>query len=56
MKKMYQIMKYRRVAYAATIALFVVFIIGTIYHGGLDWGIDFNGGVKLTAQFEKVSP
>lgn len=51
MEKNIPFLKYRYIAYAVSFLMLLVFSIYTIPQGGLNWGIDFVGGVKLTAAF-----
>ncbi|MBN2079207.1 MAG: protein translocase subunit SecF [Spirochaetes bacterium] len=46
-------LKYRYIAYAASLSLFVLFIVLSIPRGGLMLGVDFVGGLKIIAKFEK---
>lgn len=47
-------LNYRYFAYALSIGMFVVFIVaGIIFKGGLRMGVDFVGGQKIIARFEK---
>ncbi|MBN1500528.1 MAG: protein translocase subunit SecF [Spirochaetes bacterium] len=56
MKFNIEFLKYRYIAYFVSFLMFSVFLTVTISKGGLNWGIDFVGGVKLTAKFtQKVS-
>ncbi len=45
--------KYRFFAYALTLGLIVVFSIMTVAQGGIKMGVDFVGGQKIIARFEK---
>jgi preprotein translocase subunit SecF len=51
LKRNIPFLKFRYIAYAVSLVLFVVFIGVTIPRGGLNWGIDFVGGVNLRVQF-----
>ncbi len=52
MKKLFPFMRFRYLAFAFSLSLVIVFLLSTIFlRGGINWGIDFAGGVKLTAQF-----
>jgi preprotein translocase SecF subunit len=51
MEKTIKFMEYRFISYAITVALFALFIAGTVMRGGFNWGIDFVGGVKVIAGF-----
>ncbi len=53
MKKTIPFLKYRYIAFAVSIALFVIFIVGTVFNKGLNMGVDFVGGVKVIATFPK---
>ncbi len=56
MKFNIKFLKYRFAAYIFSFLLLAAFATGTYLKGGLTWGIDFVGGVKLTVQFPvKVS-
>jgi preprotein translocase subunit SecF len=46
-----QFIKNRRWAYLFSFVLFVTFVSVAYMRGGINWGIDFAGGVKVTAQF-----
>ncbi len=46
-------LKYRYIAYATSLSLFVLFIVLSIPRGGLMLGVDFVGGLKIIAKFEK---
>lgn len=54
MKTVIDFLKYRYYAYACSLFLVVLFSIGIYTHGGFTWGIDFIGGVKITASFDKT--
>jgi len=45
--------KYRFFAYALSLGLIVVFSIMTVTRGGIRMGVDFVGGQKIIARFEK---
>ena len=45
--------KYRFFAYALSLGLIVVFSIMTVARGGIKMGVDFVGGQKIIARFEK---
>ncbi len=53
MERVISFLKYRWYAISLSLVLLVVFSIGTVYRGGFTWGIDFSGGVKLIAAFER---
>jgi preprotein translocase subunit SecF len=42
----------RRKLYLFSLLLFITFTSIAYYRGGINWGIDFSGGVKLNATFE----
>jgi preprotein translocase subunit SecF len=46
-------LKYRFIAIGLSIGLFVIFSTTTYLSGGMNWGVDYNGGVKTTVKFEK---
>ncbi|TFH41332.1 MAG: protein translocase subunit SecF [Chrysiogenales bacterium] len=46
-------MKYRYIAYIASLTMFIVFIALSVFKGGLVLGVDFMGGLKIIAKFEK---
>ncbi|OHD63841.1 MAG: protein-export membrane protein SecF [Spirochaetes bacterium RBG_13_51_14] len=46
-------LNYRYFAYALSAGLFIIFTIITIMQGGLRMGVDFVGGQKIIAKFEK---
>ncbi len=52
MEKTFNFLKYRYVAYAFSLIVFCVFVIGTLTRGGMVYGIDFAGGTKIIAQFQ----
>lgn len=51
MNKNIPFFKYRFAAYALSLLMFIGFSAYIFAQGGLNWGIDFSGGVKLTASF-----
>ncbi len=51
--KIIDFLRYRFVAIGFSLVLFVIFISSIISSGGINWGIDFVGGVKITAKFEQ---
>ena len=53
MKRVIDFLKYRYIAFGLSGILFVLFMAVTISKGGLNMGVDFVGGVKIIAQFEK---
>ena len=52
MKSVIDFLKYRYHAFGFSFLLTVVFAVGTVMNGGFTWGIDFMGGVKITAAFD----
>jgi len=46
-------LKYKFFALGLSGLVFAFFIVGTVTRGGFTWGIDFAGGVKITAEFEQ---
>ncbi|RMH59002.1 MAG: protein translocase subunit SecF [Candidatus Hydrogenedentota bacterium] len=50
-KKTFPFISWRRKAYAFSAALFVIFGIGTLVRGGLNYGIDFVGGTSVIVKF-----
>jgi preprotein translocase subunit SecF len=46
-------LKYRFIAIGLSIGLFVIFSLTTYFNGGMNWGVDYNGGVKTVVKFEK---
>jgi preprotein translocase subunit SecF len=46
-------LQYRFVAIALSFLLFIFLLTATIINGGVNWGIDFVGGVKIIAHFDK---
>lgn len=53
MEKIIKFTSYRKIAYIFSLALLIIFASGTYMKGGFVWGIDFRGGVKITARFSK---
>ncbi len=51
MKRNIPFLRFRFIAYIVSLAMFIIFLSVTIPRGGLNWGIDFVGGIKLRAQF-----
>jgi preprotein translocase SecF subunit len=47
------VLKYRYIAIAISAVVFIVFLSVTISRGGFNMGVDFVGGVKLVAQFDR---
>jgi preprotein translocase SecF subunit len=45
-------LKYRWYAITGSLIIIATFAVGTVWNGGMEWGIDFAGGVKVTAQFQ----
>jgi preprotein translocase subunit SecF len=48
-----QFIKNRRYAYIFSLVMLIVFTAVAVKRGGMNWGIDFTGGVKVVAQFDK---
>ncbi len=46
-------LKYRYWAYVFSLSLLIIFVVITIFQGGLQFGVDFVGGLKMIAKFEK---
>lgn len=46
-------MKFRYIAMAISVIVLTVFSIATVIQGGFNFGIDFAGGVKIIATFDK---
>lgn len=46
-------LQYRYIAIALSFLLFLFLLTATIINGGVNWGIDFVGGVKIIAHFDK---
>jgi len=56
LKRTIEFLKYRYIAIGISVAMFIIFTAFTIGRGGLNFGIDFVGGVKIIASFdEKVN-
>lgn len=53
MKRVIGFLKYRYIAFVFSFLLFVGFTAGTVLNGGLNFGIDFMGGIKIIAKFDK---
>jgi len=53
LKRVINFLKFRYIALGVSVLLFIVFTSGTIAQGGFNFGIDFVGGVKIIAKFEK---
>ncbi len=53
MKENINFLKLKFVAAGFSLALLVLFSAGTVINGGFNFGIDFVGGVKIIAAFEK---
>ena len=53
MERLINFLKYRFFAIGLSIVLFVIFSLVTYLSGGINWGIDYNGGVKTIVKFEK---
>lgn len=54
MNKAYPFIEWRFRAYSITIALFVVFGIAILFHGGINYGIDFVGGTSVIVKFDRA--
>ncbi len=52
-EKIINFLKFRYVAFGVSIALAIIFIAAAYLKGGYVFGIDFIGGVKVIAQFDK---
>ena len=53
MKKVVNFLKFRYIAAALSAGILVLFLLGTAMRGGLNFGIDFAGGIKIIAQFKE---
>ena len=53
MKRIIGFLQYRVIAISISVGLILVFTVVTAIKGGLKMGIDFAGGVKIIAKFEK---
>jgi preprotein translocase subunit SecF len=53
LERLINFLKYRYFAIGLSFALFVIFSIATYLNGGMNWGVEYNGGVKTTVIFEK---
>ncbi len=53
MDKIIDFLRFRYIAFGVSLVLFSVFISSIVAAGGINWGIDFVGGVKITAKFEQ---
>ncbi|MDY6968525.1 MAG: protein translocase subunit SecF [Spirochaetota bacterium] len=53
MERVIGFLNYRFIAIGLSFAIFILFITSIFIKGGLNWGIDFVGGVKIIAKFEK---
>lgn len=53
MEKVYHFLKYRFIAMSITVGMIIIFATISIMKGGHILGIDFVGGVNITAKFEK---
>jgi len=51
--KIIDFLRFRFIAIGFSLVLFVLFISSIVASGGINWGIDFVGGVKITAKFEQ---
>jgi preprotein translocase SecF subunit len=43
----------RKFAYAGSLAMIVIGLLSILFHGGLKYGVDFQGGTLLQVRFEK---
>lgn len=53
MDKIIDFLRFRYIAIGVSLVLFSIFISSIVAAGGINWGIDFVGGVKITAKFEE---
>jgi preprotein translocase subunit SecF len=53
LERVIEFLRFRFIALGFSLVLFALLVTGTIINGGINWGIDFVGGVKLIARFEK---
>ncbi len=53
MERTIDFLKYKFVAIGLSLGLFILFSVTNYISGGVNWAIDFNGGVKVVAKFEK---
>lgn len=53
MKKIIPFLKYKTIAFIVSAILLVTFSVGIVLNKGFNFGIDFVGGVKIIAKFEK---
>ncbi len=49
----YNFIKFRRTAYIVSSSIIIFGLIFYIINGGFNWGIDFQGGIKLQVRFDK---
>jgi len=52
LKRIIPFLDYKFLAFGLSLAMLVVFSAGTIINGGLNFGVDFVGGVKIVAKFD----
>jgi preprotein translocase SecF subunit len=52
-RKIYPFIEWRFRAYAFTVMLFLLFGIATLFHGGVNWGIDFVGGTSVIVKLDQ---
>jgi preprotein translocase subunit SecF len=52
LEKIVDFLQYRFFALGFSFLLLLILVGGTILNGGLNWGIDFVGGVKIIARFD----
>jgi preprotein translocase subunit SecF len=53
LERIIDFLRYRYILIGLSIFLFMIFSAGTFLNNGFNWGIDFVGGVKITARFEQ---
>ncbi len=52
----FDFIRFRFVALGLSWAVIAIGIVSLIYHGGLNYGIDFSGGVMVHVRFSKATP
>lgn len=52
MKRVIDFLQYRKIALGFSVAMLLIFSSATYFNDGLNWGIDFAGGIKVVASFE----
>jgi len=55
LKKTFNFLKYKSIALGLSLALLIIFLIGTYLKQGFNLGIDFVGGTKIIAKFEETN-